>query len=95
MKKTKRDSKQSASPGEILTPGKFIIQNPSYKSANGEFIAKKFRLEFERLTSIHPECKQKAHLSQQVFPVARKKTFVNTNSAKRPRKRRMSVHIVR
>lgn len=93
MKKTKRDSKQSASPGEVLTPGQFIIQNPSYKKANGEFIAKKFRIEFEKLTSIHRECKQKAHFSQQVFPVARKTAFVNTNTAKRPRKRRMSVHI--
>lgn len=86
MKRTEKAFKQqSASPTPALTPTQFLNRNPIYKKANGEFIARKFRLEFERLTSVHPACKRNTH---QPFSASKKSPLINTTSAKRPRKRR-------
>lgn len=86
MDKTRIESAASNAP---LTPTQFLNRNPIYKKANGGFIARKFRLEFEKLTSIHPECKRSAQLSQQLFSASKKSTLTNIKGAKRPRKRRM------
>lgn len=85
----KPESSSAASSSAALTPTQFLNQNPIFKKASGEFIAKKFRLEFERRTSIRPECKRRAQLLQNV--ASRKSTIINTHSAKRPRKRRMPI----
>lgn len=95
MKRTKIYSKQeSATNRAVLTPTQFLKRNPIYRKANGEFIAKMFRLESERLSSTHPECKRSAHLLQQSFSATKKSTLINS-SAKRLRKRRTLIQIMR
>lgn len=83
MKRIKNDS--SHAKDSVFTPAKFLSQNPMFKRANGDFIARKFRLEFERLTSIHPECKRRAQL-----PAMQSTTLIRLNSPIRKRKRRKS-----
>lgn len=51
MKKQISDSKDSNKYEGILTPSKFLVQYPQYKKANVDFLARKYLMEFERVTS--------------------------------------------
>lgn len=74
----------------VLTPIQFMKQNPSFKKANGDFIAKKFRMEFEKLTSTHPKSKQLVQGNgQQKLLAVKKPTLLCSDGVRRSRKRRM------
>lgn len=64
-----------------------INQNPRYRNANADFLLRKFRLEFDKITTVRPYCK--GRLVKPTIPVELEKCrrFKLKLNEKRRRKR--------
>lgn len=56
MKRTK-DKIEVSNPDQP-PPFMFANRNPKYRKANSEFVLRKFRMEFDKLTIVRPLCKR-------------------------------------
>lgn len=90
MKRKERDipNDQSVDPTK---PFRFTNRHSIYKQANGEFLARRFRLEFETFTAGPPLCKKQlwnaSSTSNELKQHSKKSKFVSQGKQKQLRKR--------
>lgn len=58
----KRSKSNDEANSDQPAPFMFVNRNPKYRKANSDFLTRKFRMEFDKLTTVRPLCKSKINL---------------------------------